>query len=132
MARRRSIPKAVEYLYEFNTANPRLARRSQAAPRRCWGWPGSPGDGSYAYFVAEEVLAPPPQPGEKDRRQAGSPNLYEWHEGATPAITFVATFAPTPGETDPPTGANWTGYAEFDLKGSEEGYKDSRVSVRRH
>ena len=39
-------------------------------------------NGSYAYFVATEVLADN-ENGNKEKAQAGKANLYEWHDGET-------------------------------------------------
>ena len=65
------------------------AREDIAAPgAEVLGLVGISSDGSYAYFVAQSVLA-----GENERSAtSGQPNLYEWHpgQGAT-GLRFIAT-----------------------------------------
>ena len=88
-----------EDLYRFNVEDSRQvrspnrkhwrkrAKRSQAAPRACSGRLGiSTENGSYAYFVATDVLADN-ENGNEEKAKTGKANLYEWHDGET---TFIA------------------------------------------
>ena len=55
--------------------------RSRAATRACSGRWDLNENGSYAYFVATEVLAQ--RKWNKEAAHMGNVNLYEWHEGKT-------------------------------------------------
>lgn len=82
-------------------------------------------DGTYAYFVAEGVLATnenghviEPETGEKEKAVLGQPNLYEWHNGK---IQFIVKLRRKSDRN------NWTDFAAGGA-GAAEGMKDSRVS----
>ncbi len=76
--------------------------------------------GSYAYFVADGVLAVN-ENGEGKKAEFGGANLYEWHEGSSTPITFIATLSPDD-YTD------WEGFAR-DAPGSpDQGLKASRLA----
>ena len=94
------------------------AREEIAAPgAEVLGLVGNSSDGSYAYFVAQSVLA-----GENERSAtSGQPNLYEWHpgQGAT-GLRFIATLDGRIGESDR---QDWTGFKDVDATG-----KTSRVT----
>jgi hypothetical protein len=86
---------------------------------------GVSSDGSYAYFVAEAVLATNEnghvineETGEKEKATLGKPNLYEWHDGE---MRFIIKFRR---EEDI---NNWTDIREGG-GGAAEGEKDSRVT----
>ncbi len=68
---------------------------------------GSSTDGTYAYFLADGVLAPGAEPGHCENKGYFEPgvecNLYEWHEGTT---RFIAALS---GEDEP----DWSGSNEF-------------------
>jgi hypothetical protein len=75
-------------------------------------------DGSYAYFVAEGVLAAN-ENGENKVAESGQPNLYEWHNGK---VSFIAQFEGGRSEEN----TNWT---DFNItSGADEGQKSSRVT----
>ncbi len=108
-------------LYKFDVEGAtRTAVTSGAAG--VLGLVGISRNGSYAYFVANEVLAAN-QNSNKDEAQAGTPNLYEWHEGAATPITFIARLSLATDQSD------WVGFAEPTLGGPAKGYKGSRVSA---
>jgi hypothetical protein len=72
---------------------------------------GISNDGSYAYFIAENVL-----PGTVGA-SAGNANLYEWHSGET---IFISTLSLSTDYND------WTDFTR--VGGAEEGGKTSRVT----
>jgi len=78
-------------------------------------------NGSYAYFVATEVLASN-ENGNKEKAQASRVNLYEWHDGAT---IFIAQLD-TEGEYDE---YDWRGFYSPDPGAAPAtGEKSSRVT----
>ena len=87
------------------------------------GLVGVSGDGAYAYFVAEGVLASN-ENRNKEKAVVGKANLYVWHEGAP--ITFIATLLYSGGTDDDRT--DWLGYYSESEGGAEE-HKGSRVSA---
>jgi len=90
-----------------------------SAGAKVLGTVGMSDDGSYVYFVAEGVI-----PGENEASATvGAPNLYEWHEGASTPIRFIATLSDFWDESD------WLGFARSEEAASAQGYKASRVST---
>jgi hypothetical protein len=79
-------------------------------------------NGSYAYFVAKEVLAAN-ENGRDQKAEAGQANLYEWHEGATTPISFIAVLNNFSDESD------WEMFVHDEPGASDQGYKASRVSI---
>jgi hypothetical protein len=78
-------------------------------------------NGSYAYFVATEVLADD-QSDNREKAQAGTANLYEWHSGET---TFIARLD-TGGEYDE---YDWRDFYDADPGvAPATGEKSSRVT----
>lgn len=82
-------------LYRFDTASETRQALSSGA-EGILGSLGVSDDGSYAYFVANGVLAAN-QNANGEQATKGVPNLYEWHEDTsthTSATTFVARLLP--------------------------------------
>ena len=93
-------------LYEYDVERPlaeRLADLTANAPEPAsvQGLSGISEDGSYVYFVAEGVLTGTEQNSQGAKAEAGQPNLYLRHVGAT---TYIATLLPSPREGD---GCDW-------------------------
>ncbi len=110
-------PEKNLYMYDVATAKRTSITEGAAG---VLGVAGISVSGSYAYFVAEGVLAAS-ENRNKERAEEGKDNLYEWHEGA-PTV-FVATLSKED-KTD------WLGYHHEGEGGSEGGgYKGSRVSA---
>lgn len=121
-----------EELYRFNVAKFEESKepesealagaREQLAGTgaKVLGTVGMSNDGSYVYFVAEGKLR-----GENEGSEvAGEPNLYEWHEGALNPIRFIATLSKGFDSADWLDEWNSSG-----TTGTEQGYKDSRISL---
>jgi hypothetical protein len=103
-------------LYRFDTlteARQALSSGGESIP----GGLGVSDDGTYAYFIANGVLAANSN-ANGEEALTGAPNLYEWHEDATThatAIIFIARLVPTPGGGSNPSegdeadwiSANW-------------------------
>ncbi len=82
-------------LYEYDFENPPGERLSDvtadaAEPADVLGVSGASEDGSYVYFVAAGKLTGEQHNSAGATAEAGSPNLYVYHEGAT---TFIATLS---------------------------------------
>ncbi len=111
-------------LYRFDVESQKRERLTQDAGVQ--GLLGISSDGSYAYFVAQGVLAGKNAVGHTP--SAGAENLYEWHEGATIPITYVADLrGGGVGETDE---SDWRRrYSEYQsLAEAGEGEETSRVT----
>jgi hypothetical protein len=119
---------AEENLHEYNVETDKRSAITEGTAG-VLGVVGVSSNGSYAYFVAEGVLAAN-ENHNSEHAEAGRANLYEWHEGAS--IVFVASLHyqeanVRAGENDDET--DWLGYHHLNIGGSEEGYKGSRVSA---
>ncbi len=124
-----------ENLYQFNVnkfeANKKLEAEALAEAREAltsgaagvFGTLGiSTENGSYAYFVATEVLASNENSNE-EKAQASKANLYEWHDGET---LFIARLD-TEGEYDE---YDWRGFYSPDPGAAPAtGEKSSRVAL---
>ncbi len=108
-------------LYKYDVETGKRSSITEGAPG-VLGLVGISSNGSYAYFVAEGVLAAN-ENNNKDKAEEGEANLYEWHEGS-PTV-FVATLG-TPSNED---NTDWLGYHKRDGGGSDVGYKGSRIST---
>ncbi|HTA97901.1 MAG TPA: hypothetical protein VK730_09700 [Solirubrobacteraceae bacterium] len=86
--------------------------------------PGTSEDGSYVYFSDTGVFGS----GRNSEGQVpvpGGRNLYEWHEGAEPALTFIATVGDAlPENSDAGMAWGWSSMFEFD----SIGWLSARVS----
>jgi hypothetical protein len=119
-------------LYQYDTESATRTAVTQGTAD-VQGLVGISTDGSYAYFVANEVLASNenslPGNAERETAKAKEPNLYEWHEGASNPVMFVTRFAPYSAGGKSADLFNWQGYYRPSLGGSERGFKGSRVSA---
>ena len=111
-------------LYRFGAESQTRERLTQDAGIQ--GMLGISSDGSYAYFVAQGVLAG--ENAEGNRPVAGAENLYEWHEGATIPITYVADLrGGGRGDTDESDWRGWIAYGAGSFEAGE-GEKSSGVT----
>ncbi len=115
-------------LYRFNVARDTSlgsAREKLAgAGARVLGVVGMSNDGSYAYFVAEGVLADNENGNhEKAEEQLNEVNLYEWYEGAAIPVTFIGKLNKASDKSD------WEGFTNDEPGSPDQGYKASRVSA---
>ncbi len=110
---------AEKNLYEYDVETGKRSSITEGAAG-VLGVVGISSSGSYAYFVAEGVLAAN-ENHSKEKAEEGKANLYGWHEGSP--IVFIATL----GNGDK---TDWLGYHHEGEGGSEGGgYKGSRVSA---
>lgn len=105
-------------LYEYDVET-ETRTAITTGPAGVLGTLGVSNDGSYAYFVAEEVLVAN-ENGEGVKAKAGEANLYEWHEGTVSFIAILDSFY---------DGTNWEGYTHDRAEAANHGYKASRVSA---
>ena len=88
------------YEYDLDRAAPERLQDltvGSGEPADVLGVSGASQDGSYVYFVADGVLTGAQQNSQKAAAQAGQPNLYLRHAGAT---TFIATMDPAADSCD--------------------------------
>jgi hypothetical protein len=99
-----------EKLYRFDVESQERELLTEGKAPRVVGTFGVSNDGSYAYFVAKDVLA--------NGAVEGGNNIYEWHEGV---IVFIADLGT--GRIDE---SNWEGFAN--IQSGPSGEKSSRVT----
>jgi hypothetical protein len=76
-------------------------------------------NGSYAYYVATEVLAGN-ENGNGEQAEAEAGNLYEWHDGTT---SFIAKLSPEGSDS-----YNWQDFYSANPRAPAHGEKSSRVT----
>ncbi|HEY2054316.1 MAG TPA: hypothetical protein VGH14_10320 [Solirubrobacterales bacterium] len=90
--------EGTESLYRYDVSTRKLTnlvtKKFQAGPGIV-GMPGASESGKTVYFASTTALTAVPGPGGKTA-EAGQANLYSWQEGASPAISFVATLQDGP------------------------------------
>ncbi len=110
-------------VYRFDAESGKQERLTQGAGVQ--GMLGISSNGSYAYFIAQGVLAG--ENAEGHSPSEGAENLYEWHEGAPTPIAYIADLRKghLGDESD------WRGLESESSGGFEvgEGEKSSRVTA---
>ena len=86
-----------ESLYRYDTSTDTLtdltpdSGHEREGGAEVQGMLGSSESGQVAYFAADAVLTGAEEGPRGETAQAEQPNIYRWQEGATPALSFVAT-----------------------------------------
>jgi hypothetical protein len=132
------LPPTGNDLYEYDLEKPAGQRltdltvdhnASDSLGADVQGLAGVSADDSSVYFVANGVLTGAEQNSQGAAAEAGRPNLYRHHAGAT---TFIATLEPKPGAGQLLEGEDWTDWSSATspeaASYAEEGLTTSRVS----